>query len=47
MTSWLQPREINPSCGSAIRREAEVIAQAMMDAGLVAEVDFTEHWAKS
>jgi len=24
-----------------------VIAQAMMDAGLVAEVDFTEHWAKS
>ena len=47
LTSWLQPREINPSCGSAIRREAEVIAQAMMDAGLVAEVDFTEHWAKS
>ena len=47
LTSWLQPREINPSYGSAIRREAEVIAQAMMDAGLIAEVAFTEHWAES
>jgi hypothetical protein len=47
LTSWLQPREINPCYGSAIRREAEVIAQAMMDAGLIAEVAFTEHWAES
>ena len=46
LTSWLQPRQINPSNGSTIRREAEVIAQAMKDAGLIAEVAFTEHWAK-
>lgn len=47
LTPSLQPREINPSHGTAIRREAETIAQAMKDAGLVAEVVFTEHWSKA
>jgi hypothetical protein len=47
LTPSTQPREINPCYGSAIRREAENIAQAMKDAGLVAEVVFTEHWSKA
>ena len=39
-------RDAVPTLPDSAYGLAEVIAQAMKDAGLIAEVAFTEHWAK-